>query len=71
MRRSLAALLALAVGGCSLVNPPSDHLPEPVAAEDFCAEYASIMCDGVLTCCPSAAGGPDRVTTMPTVRSSA
>ncbi|MEZ4335090.1 MAG: hypothetical protein R3B82_00490 [Sandaracinaceae bacterium] len=58
MRRAIFGALAFVLAGCSLVNAPSDHLPGPVAADDFCAEYAALMCDGVLGCCPGAAGTP-------------
>lgn len=52
------AILGVALAGCSLVNAPDDHLPAPVAADDFCAEYAAVVCDGVVGCCPSAGGTP-------------
>ncbi len=58
MSRARLAALAGLLAGCSLVNAPDDHLPAPVAADDFCATYASIVCDGVLGCCPAAAGTP-------------
>ncbi|MCB9598254.1 MAG: hypothetical protein H6719_36410 [Sandaracinaceae bacterium] len=56
MRRAAILLAVGALAGCSAVNPPSDHVAEPVAADDFCATYAAVLCEGVLDCCPAAAG---------------
>ncbi len=63
MRRTLA--LAAALAGCTFANPPSDHLAAPIPAEDFCASFAELYCDAVLTCCPPAAGVTTRAACIP------
>jgi len=55
LRRGLIALL---LTGCTLVNAPSDHAAEPVEANEFCSELTSILCDGVISCCSTAATIP-------------
>lgn len=63
MRRALP--LAAALAGCTFVNPPSDHVAAPIAAEDFCASFAELYCDSVLTCCPPAAAATSRAECIP------
>ena len=50
MRRSALLLFAL-LAGCSAVNPPSDHIAEPLEADGFCAGYANLICDAIMGCC--------------------
>jgi hypothetical protein len=53
----LAALALL--GGCFVVNDPSDHQElSAVSADDFCAEFAAVVCDAHQRCCSTA--DPDR-----------
>jgi hypothetical protein len=57
-RMVLALVLAVALPGCLLVNPPSAHMQggglTPVPATQFCAEMARVACTGYLSCCDTA-----------------
>lgn len=50
-------LLSFATG-CFAVNDPERHLPQEVAAADFCPRFAEIYCESALDCCAPVAGNP-------------
>lgn len=51
VRRAAILALSLSLGGCFAVNDPEAHLPDPLAAEDFCVTFAQVLCDAVSGCC--------------------
>jgi len=52
IRSALPRLLCLCVlVGCSAVNAPGNHTPEPIDATDFCGVYADVVCDAIISCC--------------------
>jgi hypothetical protein len=40
--------------GCFLVNDPGDHQTKQVPADEFCGEFADVVCDAHLRCCSTA-----------------
>jgi len=48
---ALSMLAAIALAGCSLVNPPSDHRGGEIPLERFCPELADLVCQAHLDCC--------------------
>ena len=49
---SVLVLSGLALAGCTLVYGPSSREAPPIAAADYCAEYARFACEASETCCP-------------------
>jgi hypothetical protein len=56
MRRWIWIALALACG-CSVVNDPAMHQPEPIPPADVCEVFAEVICQAQVDCCPT--GGSD------------
>ncbi len=50
---------SLVVGGCTLVNAPSEHLSEPVSTAEFCDALGAEFCRGFVECCEFAPAGYD------------
>lgn len=51
MRLRLAAVsLAAGIFGCTAVNPPSAH-QKPVPSDQFCSQFADVVCQDYDTCC--------------------
>jgi hypothetical protein len=60
MTKALAVVVAgLGLVGCSLVNPPGEHVAEPLAPTEFCQAVAVEFCRGYVECCETAPAGYD------------
>lgn len=48
------ALLCTSTASCSIVDAPSQHVPDPIPASVLCDRLATVYCGAAAQCCPSA-----------------
>lgn len=43
-RHLIVAVAAFALSGCIVINPPDEHLSEPVSPSELCTHYSTTLC---------------------------